>query len=244
MNLNHRSKYSAVAAAVAVACAVGANQGADAATVQAGATLTLAQQYVAAASASAAQAVTFGVSLGADYVSGDRIRVVLAGAEYQTTSAISAPTGTAAAGTCTLSVLGFADATTANFRVPASLPNGTPCVFTMPIKTSTVGSSATLTFSSLFSTGEALEGATTAKTVITTTDQFSASVVKVLAGVVDVERARYHFAADDTSAASTLAGNESQLVVSLGNATSAVSPVGMASVAAVTVSVTGDFTFG
>jgi len=243
MNLNHRSKYSAVAAAVAVACAVGANQGADAATVQAGATLTLAQQYVAAASASAAQAVTFGVSLGADYVSGDRIRVVLAGAEYQTTSAISAPTGTAAAGTCTLSVLGFADATTANFRVPASLPNGTPCVFTMPIKTSTVGSSATLTFSSLFSTGEALEGATTAKTVITTTDQFSASVVKVLAGVVDVERARYHFAADDTSAASTLAGNESQLVVSLGNATSAVSPVGMASVAAVTVSVTGDFTW-
>jgi len=247
MNLNHRSKYSAVAAAVAVACAVGANTGADAATVQAGETLTLASQFIAAASASTSQNVTFGVSLGADYVASDRIRVVLAGAQFQTTASISAPTGTASAGgapaTCTLSVLGFADATTVNFRVPSSLPNGTPCVFTLPIKTSTVGTSATLSFSSLFSTGEALEAATTAKTVITTADQFSASVVKTLAGVVDVETARYHFVADDTSGGSALTGNESQLVLSLANATAAMSSVGRASVAAVTVTVAGDFTW-
>jgi len=42
MNLNHRSKYSAVAAAVALACAVGANTTADAASVVAGSTLTFA----------------------------------------------------------------------------------------------------------------------------------------------------------------------------------------------------------
>jgi len=244
MNLNHRSKYSAVAAAVAVACAVGANTGADAATNLNNPTLTLSSQYIAAASASASQNVTFGASIGADYVSGDRVKVILAGAEFQTSSALAVPTGTAASGTCTLSVIGFADANTVNYRVPSSgMSNGTPCVFTLPIKTSTVGTSATLSFSSQFSTGETLEAATTARNVIKTADQFSASVVKTLAGVVDVEKARYHFAADDTSGGSTLGGNESQLVLSLANATDAMSPVGQASVAAVTITVTGDFTW-
>jgi len=244
MNLNHRSKYSAVAAAVAVACAVGANSGAEAATNLSGATLTLASQFIAAASASATQNVTFGASIGADYVSGDRVKVVLAGASFQTTAALSSPTGTAASGTCTLSVIGFADANTVNYRVPSSgMTNGTPCVFTLPIKTNTVGTAATLSFSSQFSTGETLEAATTARNVITTADQFSASVVKTLAGVVDVEKARYHFASDDTSGASTIAGNESQLVLSLGNATDAMSSVGRASVAAATITVTGDFTW-
>jgi len=245
MNLNHRSKYSAVAAAVALACAVGANSNVDAASAipTAGDTLTIGQQFIAAASSTLGQNVTVGVSIGADYVSGDRVRLQIAGADFLTSGSIGQPTGTAAAGTCTLSIIGFADANTANFRVPASgMANGTPCVFTLPVKVSSVASAgATVTFASFFSTGEALE-ASVSRTSVKTADQFSAAVVKTLAGQVDVEAARYHFTSEDTQSSSLLTGNESQLVLTIGNATAAV-PNGVAKVAAVTVNVTGDFTW-
>jgi len=259
MNLNHRSKYSAVAAAVAVACAVGANQNLNAASAAAGATLTLAQQYVAAATTTASQAVTVGIIIGADYVQGDRVKIAITSgaAKFVNSGTPATPSGTvtstATSGGATstttltcgnLSVIGFADETNVNYRVGAGgLANGTLCNFVLPVRVSTLTDANTsLTFSSQFSTGESLE-APVSKRVISTTDQFSASVVKALAGVVDVEKARFHFASDDTSAANAIVGgNESQLVLSIGNAAADV-PAGVASVASVSVSVVGDFTW-
>jgi hypothetical protein len=258
MNLNHRSKYSAVAAAVAVACAIGANQNLSAASAVSGATLTLAQQYVAAATTSASQNVTVGFVVGADYVQGDRVKIAITSgaAQFVNSGTPATPSGTvtstATSGgatatttlTCAnLSVIGYADATNVNYRVGAGgLANGTRCNFVLPLRVSTLtDANASLTFSSQFSTGESLEAAVTSR-VVATADQFSASLVKALAGVVDVEKARYQFAADDTSAASALSGNESQLVLSIGNAAANV-PAGVASVASVSVSVVGDFTW-
>jgi hypothetical protein len=257
MNLNHRSKYSAVAAAVAVACAVGANQNLNAASAVAGATLTLAQQYVAAATTSASQNVTVGIIIGADYVQGDRVKIAITSgaAKFVNSGTPATPSGaititnTAGSSTTTsltcanLSVIGFADETNVNYRVGAGgLANGTQCNFVLPLRVSTLTDANTaLTFSSQFSTGESLEAAVT-KRVVSTADQFTASVVKALAGVVDVEKARYHFAADDTNGTSTIGGNESQLVLSIGNNSASV-PAGVASVASVSVSVVGDFTW-
>jgi len=251
MNLNHRSKYSAVAAAVALACAVGANTTADAASVVAGSTLTLSQQYIAAATATLGQNVTFGAATGANYVAGDRIRVSISGAEFLTSGSIASPnaTTTVTIGTTStvtqtcanVDVIGFADANTANFRLGGSLASGSTCYFTLPVKVSTVASTgATMSFSSQFSTGESLEAAVS-RGVIATSDQFSASVVKALAGTVDVEKARYQFASDDVSATTALAGNESQLVVSLGNATTGLT--GVAKVNTATITVVGDFSW-
>jgi len=253
MNLNHRSKYSLVASAVALACAVGADQSANAASAVSGSTITVAQQFVAAATSSLGVTVTFGAATGANYVSGDRIKLTVSGAEFLTSSAISSPnalttvTTTVASNTTTVTttqtcanvdVIGYADATNANFRMSGSLASGSTCYFTVPLKASTIASTgASISFSSQFSTGESLEAAVS-RGVVATADQFSASVVKSLAGVVDVEKARYHFAADDTNAASTLAGNESQLVVSLGNATAGVLS-GQALVRDVTIRVVG-----
>jgi len=253
MNLNHRSKYSLVASAVALACAVGADQSANAASVVAGATVTVAQQFVAAATSSLGVTVTFGAATGANYVSGDRIKLSVSGAEFLTSSAIASPNATTTVTTTVSSnsttvtttqtcanvdVIGYADATNANFRMSGSLASGSTCYFTIPLKASTIASTgASISFSSQFSTGESLEAAVS-RGVVATADQFSASVVKALAGVVDVEKARYHFAADDTNAASTLTGNESQLVVSLGNATAGVL-AGQALVKDVTIRVVG-----
>jgi hypothetical protein len=258
MNLNHRSKYSAVAAAVAVACAVGANQNLNAASAVSGSTLTLAQQYVAAATTSASQNVTVGFIIGADYVQGDRVKIAITSgaAKFVNSGTPATPSGaititntagssTTTALTCAnLSVIGFADETNVNYRVGAGgLANGTQCNFVLPLRVSTLtDANASLTFSSQFSTGESLEAAVTSR-VVATADQFSASVVKAFAGVVDVEKARYHFAADDTNAANGISGgNESQLVLSIGNAAANV-PAGAASVASVSVSVVGDFTW-
>lgn len=258
MNLNHRSKYSAVAAAVAVACAVGANQNLNAASSVAGSTLTLAQQYVAAATTTASQSVTVGIIIGADYVQGDRVKVAITSgaAKFVNSGTPATPSGaititnTAGSSTTTsltcanLSVIGFADETNVNYRVGAGgLANGTQCNFVLPLRVTTLtDSAASLTFSSQFSTGESLEAAVTTR-VVATADQFSAAVVKTLAGVVDVEKARYHFASDDTSGANAIAGgNESQLVLTLANNSASV-PAGVASVASVSVSVVGDFTW-
>lgn len=253
MNFKQRSQYSLVASAVALACAVGADQSANAASVVAGATITVAQQYVAAATSSLGVTVTFGAATGANYVSGDRIKLTVSGAEFLTSSSISSPnatttvTTTVASDTSTVTttqtcanvdVIGYADTTNANFRLGGSLASGSTCYFTIPLKASTIASTgASISFSSQFSTGESLEAAVS-RTVVKTADQFAASVVKTLAGVVDVEKARYHFAADDTSGASALAGNESQLVVSLGNATAGVLS-GQALVKDVTIRVVG-----
>jgi len=257
MNLNHRSKYSAVAAAVAVACAVGANQNLNAASAAAGATLTLAQQYVAAATTAASQSVTVGIIIGADYVQGDRVKIAITSgaAKFVNSGTPATPSGaitstvTAGSGSTTtaltcanLSVIGFADETNVNYRVGAGgLANGTQCNFVLPLRVSTLtDANASLTFSSQFSTGESLEAPVTTR-VVSTADQFSAAVVKTLAGVVDVEKARYHFAADDVDATTAVAGNESQLVLTLANNAASV-PAGVASVASVSVSVVGDFT--
>jgi len=256
MNLNHRSKYSAVAAAVALACAVGANQGANAASAASGATLTLAQQFIAAASSTLAQNVTVGFAVGADYVQGDRIKIAISGAEFVNTGTPATPSGTNTVTTTSggstvtttltcgaLSVIGFADATNVNYRVGAGgLSNGTICNFTLPAKVSTVASTgASLTFSSTFSTGETLESSVS-RAVLRTADQFSAAVVKRLAGVVDVEQARYHFTSEDTQSSSLLDGRESQLVLTIGNDT-AIVPNGVAKVSSVTINVTGDFSW-
>jgi hypothetical protein len=252
MNLNHRSKYSAVAAAVAVACAVGANTTADAASAVAGATLTLSQQYIAAATATLGQNVTFGAAIGANYVVGDRMRVSVSGAEFLTSGSIASPnaittvtigtTSTVTQTCANVDVIGFSDVNTASFRINGgSLASGSTCYFTLPVKVSTVASTgATMSFSSQFSTGESLEAAVS-RGVIATSDQFSASVVKTLAGTVDVEKARYQFASDDVSATTALAGNESQLVVSLGNATTGLA--GVAKVNTATITVVGDFSW-
>jgi hypothetical protein len=246
MKLNERIQSSAVAAAVAIACGSGIIGVANAASfaTAAGSTVTLSRQFVELASTTATIGVAATVTLGVAYASGDRIRIAVSNAQFAT-SGLATPTNAGGASFCTVDALSYADGTIANFRVPASgSAINSVCVFNLAVRTSTISQSAAtgLTFSSFISgTSESLETAIS-RNFVTTASQFGAAVTKTLAGVVDVEKDRYHFTGDDPTSGGIITGGfDSQLVVSVTNAVAGLSQT--ARVSAVTVSLTGDFSW-
>jgi len=268
MKLNPKVQSGAIAAAVAIAC--GSSVANSASFVGgAGSTLTISRQHIELATAGNLTTVNATVTLGVAHASGDRVRLSINNASYATsglanpsnygtvtvgtfTTTVTASTGSATSTattitTCNVDALSYADGSIANFRVPASgSPSGSVCIFGLAVRTATISSSAntSLTFANfLAGTSEALETAVT-KTVITTANQFGAAVSRAFSGVVDVEKDRYHFAADDPTSGSgglITTGNESQLVISITNSGTSLSTA--ARVSSVTVAVVGDFSW-
>jgi len=248
MKLNERIQSSAVAAAVAIACGSGIIGVANAAAFGtiSNTTVTLARQYVSLAAATHTIPVAATVTLGVAYASGDRIRVSINNASFATSGLQSPTTVAGQASTCGVDALTY-DGTVANFRVPAggSVANSV-CVFNLGVRTATVSTSSavSLNFQSFISgTTESLETLVASNPVITTANQFSAGVSRRFAGVVDVEKDRYHFVGDDPSTGGLLGGFESQLHIDITNAVAGVSTDRAAAVSAVTVTVVGDFSW-
>lgn len=237
MILNERLQSSAVAAAVAIACGAGAVGVASAASFNTlSGTTTLSNQYVQLASAGALTNIVASVTLGVAYANGDRIRFNVSGGTFGTV-ALAAPTGCSG-----VDALSYADGTAANFRVNSSnQASNSVCVFTLRVLTRSISTTG-LTYSSFIAgTTEALETAIS-RTVATTGDQFGAAVARTFAGVVDVEKDRYHFVGDDpTTGGLITGGHDSQMVVSLTN--SAADFAQAARVSSVTVSIVGDFSW-
>lgn len=244
MKVNQRIQSGAVAAAVAIACGSGVvGDFSNAATFvapAANATVTVSSQYVALAAASQTIGVTANVTMGVAYASGDRIRIGISGASFGTVMA-----GPAVANGCTVDALTY-DGTVANYRIPAGgMVSTAVCAFPLAIKTSSITGPVSFTYQSFIAgTTESLETqVSSTERIKVVANQFTAAVARQFAGVVDVEKDRYHFAADDPTSGGLLDGFESQLHISINNSAPALSAGNAAAVSSVTVSIVGDFSW-
>lgn len=243
MKLNEKVSYGAVAAAVALACG---SIVADAATLGTTAVTTMSQQGNSLATATATQAFTITVTLGANYIQNDTAQLTFTGGSVPTTGA--APANAACSpSNAVFGALSYDTATNkANYRVTSGSPaTGDVCTYNVALRTSTMTSgNVTASYAAqTASSALAFDAGTAALRIGTVADQFSSGVVTALNGEVDVNSGRYHFSASDGALAGLLGFND-QLTFSIGNASSSLSAgVAVAGVTSVVASINGDFSF-
>jgi len=242
MNLNEKISYGAVAAAVAIACAGGASVAptvAEAAGLS-GATLVMSKQSNALASSGASQLVTLTATIGANYLSADRVKL----SASPTTLALFPSTGKPADVVCAGATLGSSNynSTDVSYRANGNIPEGTVCNFTVAIRPAAISGTVGISYQAFFGSSSDVNDTASARTVARVVDQFASAVTTRLNNVVDVNSGRYHFtAATDNSVGSLLGGREDHLVIALTNASASV--VTAATVTSVAVTVLGDFSF-
>ena len=243
MKLNEKVSYGAVAAAVALACG---SIVADAATLGTTAVTTMSQQGNSLATATATQAFTITVTLGANYIQNDTAQLTFTGGSVPTTGAAPA-NATCSPSNAVFGALSYDTATNkANYRVTSGSPaTGDVCTYNVALRTSTMTSgNVTASYAAqTASSALAFDAGTAALRIGTVVDQFSSGVVTALDGEVDVNSGRYHFSATD-GALTGLSGFNDQLTFSIGNASSSLSAgVAVAGVTSVVASINGDFSF-
>jgi|NOAtaT_7_FD_contig_91_1219130_length_1524_multi_3_in_0_out_0_1 hypothetical protein len=239
MKLNDKVSYSAVAAAVALAC--GSPFVADAASLSSS-TITMSQQGNALATASANTTLTVTVALSSSYIANDTAQLTIVGGNWQTASG-APPDATCSSGT--FGGLSYDRSTNrANYRVTSGTPTSTSiCTFVVAVQNASMGTAGNVTISYgaqtassnlSFDSGSAI-------TVARVVDQFSSSAGTLLNGVVNVNNARLHFVADEsTGAASQFGGNEDHLGFTLNNSGSLANA---ATVSSIVATINGDFSF-
>jgi len=245
MKLNERISYGAVAAAVAMACAGGAGVApsvADAATLG-GETLVMSKQSNALATSGATQLVTLSATLGANYLTADRVKL----SASPSTLALFPSTGKPADVTCVGgTVLGASNynSTDVSFRANGAVAEGVRCDFVVAVRPAAISGTVGISYQGFFGSSTDVNDSAAARTVARVVDQFASAIKTPLNATVDVNNGRYHFTTDDGTAGSNvnqLGGREDQLVIGFTNASSSV--VTAATVTSVTVTVLGDFSF-
>jgi len=245
MKLNERISYGAVAAAVAMACAGGAGVApsvADAATLG-GATLVMSKQSNALATSGATQLVTLTATLGANYLSADRVKL----SASPSTLALFPSTGKPADVSCGGATLGASNynSTDVSYRANGSIAESQVCTFVVAVRPAAISGTVGISYQAFFGSSSDVADSASARTVARVVDQFASAIKTTLNNTVDVNNSRFHYTTDDGTVSGNTnlisAGREDQLVIGLTNASSSV--VTAATVTSVTVTVLGDFSF-
>jgi S-layer protein Slr4 len=244
MKLNERISYGAVAAAVAMACAGGASVApsvADAATLG-GTTLVMSKQSNALATSGATQLVTLSATLGANYLSADRVKL----SASPSTLALFPSTGKPADVSCGGATLGASNynSTDVSYRANGAIAEGTTCTFVVAVRPAAISGSVGISYQAFFGSSADVADSAAARVVATVVDQFASTIKTKLNNTVDVNNSRYHFTSDDGTASGVtnrLTGREDHLIIGLTNTPTPV--VTAATVTSVTVTVLGDFSF-
>jgi hypothetical protein len=245
MKLNERISYGAVAAAVAMACAGGAGVApsvADAATLG-GATLVMSKQSNALATSGATQLVTLTATLGANYLSADRVKL----SASPSTLALFPSTGKPADVSCGGATLGASNynSTDVSYRANGSIAESQVCTFVVAVRPAAISGTVGISYQAFFGSSSDVADSASARTVARVVDQFASAIKTGLNNTVDVNNSRFHYTTDDGTASGNTnlisGGREDQLVIGLTNASGTV--VTAATVTSVTVTVLGDFSF-